>query len=453
MQSPPRRFALVSNRVVTADGLRPAALLIEGQTISAVVGKDELVANVPVEDVGDSVIAPGIIDSHVHINEPGRTEWEGFESGTRAAAAGGVTTLIDMPLNCDPVTTSVRALEAKRSAADGKCWVDVGFYGGLAGGNVADIPPLLDAGVCGIKCFLCHSGLDDFPAATETELRAVLPILSHRGVPLLVHAELIHGETASVSFARNHRDWAAMRPKRFEVAAVKWMRDLSAEYRAPVHIVHLSSAEGAALVADAQRAGTPLGAETCPHYLHFCADEIAPADPRFKCAPAIGDRHDRDVLWQALVEGTIRTIGSDHSPCPPALKYLTESDYLRAWGGISSLQLTLPVVWTGARQHNVPIERLSDWLSAAPARLVGIADRKGRIAAGFDADLVVWNPEAQWRIDASHLQHRHKLTPYDGESVWGRVQRTYVRGQIVFDEGARQNTPRGRLVCRTNHSN
>jgi allantoinase len=220
-----------------------------------------------------------------------------------------------------------------------------------------------------------------------------------------------------------------------------------------VHIVHLSSAEGAALVADAQRAGTPLGAETCPHYLHFCADEIAPADPRFKCAPAIGDKHDRDVLWRALVEGTIRTIGSDHSPCPPALKYLTESDYLRAWGGISSLQLTLPVVWTGARQHNVPVERLSDWLSAAPARLVGIADRKGRIAAGFDADLVVWNPEAQWRIDASHLQHRHKLTPYDGESVWGRVQRTYVRGQIVFDEGARQNTPRGRLVCRTNHSN
>jgi allantoinase len=490
---PPQRFALASTRIVTPTGVRGGAVLINGDRIEAILPRNEVPAGTPIEDLGGLVISPGIIDTHVHINEPGRTDWEGFATATRAAAAGGVTTLIDMPLNSSPVTTSVAALEAKRQAATGKCWVDVGFYGGVVPGNLAEIQPLIDAGVCGLKAFMCDSGLPEFPASGEPVLRAVLPILAQRNVPLLVHAELIplprregateHGQPevaraqggspsqsesgeglpndadpeaqSNVPSLRNYNDWLNSRPESFEREAITLLRQLCAEFHAPIHVVHLASGPLTSHFFWAKQDGLPLTVETCPHYLHFYAERLAGADPRFKCAPPIRRKEDRQRLWEALIEGVIDTIGSDHSPCPPDMKHLDASrtdggDWQQAWGGTSSLELTLPIVWRGLRAHMVPFHRLTQWLSLNPARLVGLADRKGQIAAGFDADLCVWNHEQEWTVAGAQLQHRHKLTPYEGERLRGRVKRTYVRGRLVYDNGQFSGDPAGQLLSRSN---
>jgi len=440
------RFAVASSRVVTPEGVRAAALVIAGERIEAVVAREDVPVDVPVEDLSDLVISPGIVDSHVHINEPGRTDWEGFETATHAAAAGGVTTLVDMPLNSSPVTTNIAALEEKRAAARGKCWVDVGFYGGLVPGNVANIEPLIDAGVCGVKAFMCDSGLADFPASGEKELRAALPILARRGVPLLVHAELV-GDSASTDI-HNYHDWLEARPDGFERNAVTLLRQLCKEFLAPIHVVHLASGPLTSHFFWAKQDGLPLTVETCPHYLHFYAERLEGADPRFKCAPPIRRKDDRDRLWEALIAGVIDTIGSDHSPCPPDMKHIATGDWQAAWGGISSLQLTLPIVWRGLRTHIVTFSRLAEWLSANPARLVGLATRKGLIAPGFDADVCVWDPNEEWTVRGEDLHHRHKLTPYEGERLRGRVKRTYVRGQLAYDDGKFPAGPIGELLKR-----
>ncbi|HEX6961232.1 MAG TPA: allantoinase AllB [Lacipirellula sp.] len=315
-------FALASTRVVTPDGVRDAAIVIAGEKIETIVPRDKVPAGLPVQDVGGLVISPGIVDTHVHINEPGRTDWEGFETATRAAAAGGVTTLIDMPLNSVPVTTTVAALEAKRAAAQGKCHVDVGFHGGLIPGNAADVEPLIEAGVCGIKTFLCDSCLPEFPASGERELREALPILARRGIPLLVHAELVSDQHPSAAI-RNYDDWLASRPEEFERDAIKLLRKLCAEYQAPIHVVHLASGPLTSHFFWAKQDGLPLTVETCPHYLHFYAERLSETDPRFKCAPPIRKKEHQQRLWEALVAGVIDSIGSDHSPCPPAMKRLT----------------------------------------------------------------------------------------------------------------------------------
>jgi allantoinase len=441
-----RRFAVVSSRVVTPEDVRAAAVLVEGERIAAVVPREELPAGVEVKNVGDLVVSPGIVDAHVHINEPGRTQWEGFETATRAAAAGGATTLVDMPLNSSPVTTTVAALDAKRQAAQGKCSVDVGFYGGLVPGNLAEIEPLVDAGVCGVKAFLCDSGLAEFPAAGEADLRGALPILARRGVPLLVHAEVVEGEPPGEM--RSYREWAASRPEEFERNAVILLRKLCTEYRAPLHVVHLAAGSLTSQFYWAKREGVPLTVETCPHYLYFSADRLEHADPRAKCAPPIRRREDQDRLWEGLLSGVIDTIGSDHSPCPTEMKVAQGGDWRTAWGGISSLELTLPIVWRALRNHMVPLTRLAAWLSGNPARLVGLAHRKGRIAPGFDADLCVWNPDEEWVVEGKTLHHRHKLTAYEGEKLRGRVKRTYVRGQLAYDEGRFPAGPIGTLLQR-----
>jgi allantoinase len=447
MSDRPARFALASSRIVTPDGVRSGGVLIADGKIEAVVSYEEVPTGVQVEDLGGLVISPGLIDAHVHINEPGRTEWEGFETATRAAAAGGVTTLVDMPLNSTPVTTTVAALDAKRQAAAGKCWVDVGFHGGLVPGNLADVEQLIDAGVCGIKAFMCDSGLPEFPASGERELRAALPILARRGVPLLVHAELV-GEPDAQAEIRNYGDWLASRPEEFERNAVTLLRQLCAEYKAPVHVVHLASGPLTSHFFWAKQDGLPMTVETCPHYLHFYAERLDDADPRFKCAPPIRRKEDRQRLWEALITGVIDTIGSDHSPCPPEMKHLDSGDWTGAWGGISSVELTLPIVWRGLRTHLVTFGRLAEWLSSNPARLVGLDQLKGSIAAGCDADLCVWSHDEEWTVRGAELQHRHKLTPYEGESVRGRVKRTYVRGRLVFDEGEFPAGPIGQLLRR-----
>jgi allantoinase len=450
MPDSPKRFALASSRIVTPQGVRGGAVLIEGDKIEAFVSRAGVPIGVAVEDLDGLVISPGIVDAHVHINEPGRTEWEGFETATRAAAAGGVTTLIDMPLNSSPVTTTVAALEAKREAAAGKCAVDVGFHGGLVPGNLVHIEPLIDAGVCGIKAFLCDSGLDEFPASGERELRAALPILARRGVPLLVHAELVDrgAESDGAVAIRSHDDWLASRPEEFERNAIALLRQLCAEYRAPIHVVHLASGPLTSHFFWAKQDGLPLTVETCPHYLHFYEERLAEADPTFKCAPPIRRKEHRTRLWEALIEGVIDTIGSDHSPCAPEMKHLDTRDWQRAWGGVSSVELTLPIVWRGCRNHMITFTRLARWLSENPARLVGLDDRKGRIAPGYDADLCIWNHEEEWTVRGEDLHHRHKLTPYEGERLRGRVKRTYVRGELVYDDGKFPVAPIGQALQR-----
>lgn len=442
-----RRFAVVSSRVVTPDDVRPAAIVVSDGRIEAIVRREDIPGGIVVEDYDNLVISPGVVDAHVHINEPGHGDWEGFETASRAAAAGGVTTLVDMPLNSLPVTTTVAALEEKRAAATGKCSVDVAFYGGLIPGNLADVEPLIDAGICGLKAFLCDSGLSDFPAAGERELRDAAPILARRGVPLLAHAEVVEPAFNRKSIA-SHHDWAWSRPPSFELNAIALLEHICREFRAPVHIVHLAAAQALEQILAAKNEGLPITVETCPHYLHFTADDLDGADTRFKCAPPIRPGDTRRKLWDGLLAGVIDTIGSDHSPCPPAMKPL--DDWERAWGGVSSLQLTLPIVWSQRPQKTLLV-RLAQWLSANPARITGLSHRKGRIAAGCDADLCVWDPDEQWTVRGAELEHRHKITPYEGEQLHGRVKRTWLRGQLVYDDGKFPTGPVGELLRRGAH--
>jgi allantoinase len=433
------RWALVSRRVITRSGSRAGAVLIAGETITGVIDPAEVPASYRIQDVGDRVVLPGIIDTHVHINEPGRTEWEGFVTATRAAAAGGITTLVDMPLNCSPVTTTAEALSLKLEAARGKLSVDCGFYGGVVPGASGQIKPLVAAGVLGFKAFLCHSGIDEFPNATEADLRVVMPALARTGVPLLVHAELTgDSPVAAPGTALERRSYArhlASRPRTWEHEAIRLMIGLCREYRCRVHIVHLSSADAIPMIARAREEGLPLTVETCPHYLTFAAEEVPDGDPRFKCAPPIRERENRERLWEGLREGLIDTIGTDHSPASPELKHLDTGDVFRAWGGIASLQLALPAVWTEARRRGFTLGDLCRWMALNPAELVGISGRKGAIAPGRDADLVVFDPDTAFTVDPTTLHHRHQATPYEGRILDGHVEATYLRGRAVYSAG------------------
>jgi allantoinase len=449
----PGDWALRGRYVVTPEGVREAAVLVQGEQIEAVVAPDQVPAGWAVEELGERALLPGLVDTHVHINEPGRTEWEGFETATRAAAAGGVTTLVDMPLNSSPVTTTADAFRRKVAAAEGKLWVDCGFYGGVVPGNAGQVGPLLAAGVLGFKAFLCHSGIDEFPNATEADLRAVMPRLAEAGLPLLAHAELVAPLAAGVEARlaaepRSYAAYLATRPREWEHEAIRLLIRLCREYRCRVHVVHVASAGALPLLAAARAAGLPLTAETCPHYLCFAAEEVPDGDPRFKCAPPVRTRDDRERLWAALRDGLLDTVGSDHSPAPPELKQLATGDLRRAWGGIASLQLALPVVWTEGRARGATLVDVAEWLSRRPAQLVGLGGRKGAVAAGRDADLVVFDPEAEFTVTAGGLHHRHKATPYEGRALRGRVVRTVLRGRTVYDAGRLGDAPAGRAVLR-----
>lgn len=418
-------------RVVTPDGVRAASVHVSEGRIVRVGGWEEAPPDISVVDAGESIVMPGLVDTHVHINEPGRTEWEGFETGTRAAAAGGVTTILDMPLNSIPATTTVDALEAKRQAARGKTVVNVEFIGGVVPGNVGELEALRDAGVRAFKCFLSPSGVHEFPAVGERDLRVAFPVLARLGLPLMVHAEdpacLLPGRGSS----REYGDYLTTRPVAAERAAITLLTRLMARAPTPVHIVHLSSASSLDIVRTARARGLPLTVETCPHYLTFAAKEIPSGATEYKCAPPIRDKAERDALWEALIAGEIDLIVSDHSPCPPEMKE-TGGDFFSAWGGIASLQLSLSAVWTGARARGLKPERIAQWMSAAPARLAGLQNRKGALAAGYDADIVLWDPEARFVVDPTELLHRHKVTPYAGRELYGKVLATYVGGRRIF---------------------
>jgi allantoinase len=433
--------------------IAPAALHIKDGRIAEIAPYDDFPSGCPTVDANASaIVMPGLVDTHVHLNEPGRTEWEGFATATRAAAAGGVTTLVDMPLNSIPPTTTVAGLQTKLAAARSQCRVDVGFWGGVVPGNARELEPLFASGVVGFKCFLVHSGVDEFPNVTEADLREAMPELARLGAGLIVHAELPGPIEAACSTPQGDADprcyatFLNARPRAAENEAVDLMTRLSREFGTKVHIVHHSSSDALPMLREAKASGLKITSETCPHYLCFTAEEIPDGATEYKCCPPIRERQNREELWQALNDGTIDMVVSDHSPCPPEMKCRDSGDFLKAWGGISSLQLRLPVMWTEARKRGHSVSDLVEWLCRAPARLVDLDQRKGAIEAGYDADIVIWNPEQEFRVKPHLIHHRHKLTPYAGRVFQGVVQQTFLRGQKVYDEGEWSAAPQGQLL-------
>ena len=438
---------LRGRRVVLPDGVRSVDIEIRDGRITALTDS----AHAPhvisgVIDAGDLVVLPGLVDSHVHVNEPGRTDWEGFVHATRAAAAGGVTTIVDMPLNSIPATTSVEALDTKRRAAAGECHVDVAFWGGVVPGNVDQLEPLAAAGVLGFKCFLCPSGVDEFPHVSEKDLDEALPVLSALGLPLLVHAEWPGALREPAGNRRSHATWLESRPAAAEQQAIDRLVRLAGDHGVWIHVVHLASPAALEAITAARARGVAITVETCPHYLTFAAESIREGATTFKCAPPIRTAADRDGLWRGLMDGQIDLVASDHSPSPPALKCIDTGDFVQAWGGIASLQVSLSAVWTGATKRGLGVEYLAEWMAAAPARLAGIDAVKGRIAVGCDADLVLFDPNAVWTVDPHQLYHRHAVTPYAGMTLTGQVRTTFLRGQIVYDARAGTGAPRGTLL-------
>ncbi len=442
-------------RVVTEHSVAPASVHITRGYISSI----SIYEDVPegcelIEAEPESIVMPGLVDTHVHVNEPGRTEWEGFVTATRAAAAGGVTTIVDMPLNSIPATTTLAGLKEKLAAAEGKLNVDVGFWGGVVPGNTSELSKLWDAGVVGFKCFLIHSGVEEFPNVTEADLREAMPELARLGAPLIVHAEVpgpVEACCQSISGAssNSYETFLRSRPREAEDQAVALMIKLARETGCRIHIVHHSSANALEMLRRAKSLDLPLTVETCPHYLHFASEDIADGATEFKCCPPIRERENREKLWEALRDGTIDFIVSDHSPCPPDMKLREQGDFMNAWGGISSLQLRLPIIWTEALARGFTIEQVAPWLCNGPARQVGFDARKGQLTEGADADVVIWNPDKEFRVAPEMIQHRHKLTPYAGEVLRGLVEKTFLRGQMVYDDGEFVLEGFGRKILRS----
>lgn len=439
----------LSRRIVTPDGLRTGAILVEGKQIKNIVASGDVPADAICEDFGNSVLFPGLVDSHVHINEPGRTDWGGFQTVTRAAAAGGYTTLVDMPLNCIPATTNVSALQAKRRAAQGNCYVDWAAWGGVVPGNDNQIIPLAEAGVLGFKCFLVHPGIDEFTMVTEADLRAALPHVARTGLPLLVHAEL-PGPIADATRRLNDTDWRKYatylksRPDEAELQAIKLMLRLCREFGFRLHIVHLATARAIDMLRAARSEGLPLTVETCPHYLHLEAEQIIDGATACKCAPPVRDHENREKLWHGLREGVIDMVVTDHSPCPPAMKNLQAGNLQTAWGGIASLSMALPITWTEATRRGFSLSDVARWMSEKPSQFTGCGKHAGRLVAGVDANFVVFDAEAEFTVTEDCLHQGHTLSPYIGETLQGVVKRTYLRGTLVFDQGEFPGEPMGR---------
>jgi allantoinase len=443
------RWVIRGQRVILPDGVMPASVHIQDGIIAKVGEWDDIEASAPLFDAADHAIMPGIVDLHAHINEPGRSHWEGFESATRAAAAGGITTLVDMPLNCIPPTINGAALHQKIAATRGKLWIDVGFHGGIVRGNESDLPKLMRDGVVGLKCFLCDSGVEEFTAVTFSQLAAALRQLTAFAPWILVHAEspeilkTARDRLANISGEWSHREYLRSRPDEAECLAVKQLIELAEHLRARIHIVHLSSAAALPLIAQAKAKRLAITAETCPHYLTFEAESIGDRAIEFKCAPPIRSAANRENLWQGLREGVIDIIASDHSPCVPELK--GNGDFARAWGGIASLQCSLSAVWTEARRRRSTLSDLALWMCQRPAELANLP-AKGAIAPGKDADLVCFAPDETFTFEAGKILHRHKMTPYSGRRMSGVVKQTFLRGALIYDQGSWGSQPQGRII-------
>ncbi|MFD8500489.1 allantoinase AllB [Amycolatopsis sp. NPDC059657] len=435
------KLVFKARRVITPEGERPACVGVEDGRIVAV--DDRLTGDRVIELTDDSVLLPGLVDTHVHVNDPGRSEWEGFETATRAAAAGGVTTLVDMPLNSLPPTVDVASLDVKRKTAEGRVHIDVGFWGGAIPGNRADLRGLHDAGVFGFKCFLLHSGVDEFPPLSAPELEEDLRELQSYGAMMIVHAEDSDSiEHAPAPHGAKYDDFLHSRPRGAENMAIARVIELARWTGARVHILHLSSSDALPMIASARRDGVALTVETCPHYLSFTAEEILDGATQFKCCPPIREAENRELLWRGLADGVIDYVVSDHSPCTAELKRFDSGDFGEAWGGIASLQLGLPAVWTQARHRGFTLSDVVRWMAERPATQVGLA-RKGRIEVGYDADFCVFAPDESFQVDATKLQHRNKVSAYHGRTLDGVVRSTWLRGAEVTGE-----RPAGRLLSR-----
>lgn len=431
-----------AERAYTPEGVRAVEVgvrhgkIVEVQTLGAGLQGDRVV-----EVPQDQVLLPGLVDTHVHVNEPGRTEWEGFASATRAAAAGGVTTIIDMPLNSIPPTVTVEALDIKRQVAGPKAFVNVGFWGGAIPGHLLDMRPLLDAGVFGFKCFLLHSGVDEFPSLTADEMQQVMEELEPVDGLLIVHAEDAHIiDSAPQAHGQHYSDFLASRPRDAEDRAIADVIERAKRTGARAHILHLSNADSLERVRQAKADGVRLTVETCPHYLTLVAEEVPDGATAFKCCPPIREESNRDALWAGLLDGTIDIIVSDHSPATAEVKGVDHGDFGEAWGGVASLQLGLPLVWSEARSRGLSLEQVLGWMSAKTSAFAGL-ESKGKIAVGADADLSLFAPEQNFVVDAKALRHKNPVSPYDGRELFGVVHSTLVAGREVDFE-----TPTGQLL-------
>lgn len=444
-------FALRSRRILSPEGEVEGTLVIRNGLIESLLAFDET-PECPVEDLGERILMSGLVDSHVHINEPGRTDWEGFDTATQAAAAGGITTLVDMPLNCIPVTTTRSALEEKLNAVAGKLWVDCGFWGGVIPDSIQDLDELLEAGVMGVKSFLIDSGIDEFPNVTRQDLRRAMPIVAKHGVPYLIHAELQNDEEIENTAIESYGDFLQSRPNSWETDAIDLMISEMSDNDCHVHIVHLSSAQALKSIEAARTKGAKLTVETCPHYLTLAAENIEAVDSiapsLFKCCPPIREDENRKQLWRALKAGLIDFIVSDHSPCTAELKLLDSDNLDEAWGGIAALQFGLPLIWTEARQQGFDLLEVNRLMSASTADFIGLGKVKGRLRAGYAADILVFDEACEYLITPDMIRHKNKFTPYVGKKVRGKVERTYLRGQLVFADDDYVGMPSGQAILR-----
>ncbi|XP_078419564.1 allantoinase, mitochondrial isoform X1 [Cetorhinus maximus] len=439
-----------SRRVVLDSGICLADIIIAGGRIVDIQPEGITAPRAPnqqILDVGDLVVMPGVVDSHVHVNEPGRTDWEGYWTATRAAAAGGITTIVDMPLNSIPPTTTLENFQTKLHAARGKCFVDTAFWGGVIPGNQSALRPMIEAGVPGFKCFLIHSGVDEFPHVTETDLQPALAQLQGTGRVLLFHAEKeLEHVTPLLNNPCDYTTFLLTRPDEMEVEAIQAVIKLCVQHRVRCHIVHLSTAEALPIINEARKAGAMLTVETTHHYLSLAAEDIPDGATHYKCCPPIRTRNNQEQLWPALKAGKIDMVVSDHSPCTADLKLLQSGDFLKAWGGISSLQFGLPLFWTSARQRGFTLQDTVNLMCKNTAKLCGIENRKGSLIPGKDADLVIWDPDGEFEVRETLIHHKNKLTPYLGCRLQGKVFATIVRGKIVYLQGKFSDKPLGEHI-------
>jgi len=441
--------AISSRHVFTHGKLQEAAILFENGNIINIVAINEVPNQCQHTNYGDLVIMPGLVDTHVHINEPGRTDWEGFNTATQAAAAGGITTVIDMPLNCIPVTTSLDAVEAKKSCLKNQIWVDIGFHGGVIPGNESELEAMMDAGITSFKAFMIDSGIDEFPASDTETLDKAMPILAKGGATLLVHAELnSHSQEIQVDDKSSYNEFLNSRPDKWEVDAIDEIIRLAGKHKCKVHIVHLSSAKALKSIRQAQNKGIKVTAETCPHYLTLSSETIPDGDGRFKCCPPIRNSDNQKALWDGLNDGTIDFIVSDHSPCTPALKRLEEKNLWDAWGGISSLQFGLSLIWNYLKLNNYSINNLVEWMCENPTKLVNLADVKGKIEKGFQADFVIWDPNKEHTIDKKEILFKNKMSAYEQHTVFGVIEQTILAGEVIYDRNKENFTgkPKGKYL-------
>jgi len=445
-------FALQSKNVIVDGAMKAACIEVKGDFIHAIHPYGQSLS-CEITDYNELVIMPGLVDSHVHINEPGRTEWEGFNTATQAAAAGGITALVDMPLNCIPVTTTKAAFQEKLNSVTDKLWVDCGFWGGVIPQNIADLNELINAGVLGVKSFLIDSGIEEFPAVTGKDIRAAMPILAKHDVPYLIHAELDCGHFDDVEITKEYNSFLASRPKSWENEAISMMVELARESKqkgdnCKVHIVHLSSDEALDTIEQAKNEGLRFTAETCPHYLTIASENIPDGKTLFKCCPPIRENKNREHLWQAITDGRLDFIVSDHSPCTPELKHIDSGDIEKAWGGISALQFGISLIWTEAKERGFTLVDIARLMSTETAKFAGLNSVKGQIKSGNHADFLVFDPNVQFTITNEMIKHRHHITPYAGRTVTGQVQHTFVRGHHVYQQDTFINSPVGKPLLK-----